>query len=32
VQAGLAGARETEERLRRDVVDFIHYVQGQGGL
>jgi len=32
VQAGRAGARETEERLRRDVVDFIHYVQGQGGL
>ncbi|MCB9591526.1 MAG: hypothetical protein H6719_02230 [Sandaracinaceae bacterium] len=32
VQAGRAGARETEERLRRDVLDFIHYVQGQGGL
>lgn len=32
VQGGRAGARETEERLRRDVLDFIHYVQGQGGL
>ena len=32
VQAGRAGARETEERLRRDVLDFIHYVQGQGGI
>jgi len=32
VQAGRAGARETEERLRRDVIDFVHYVQGQGGL
>ncbi len=32
VEAGRAGARETEERLRRDVIDFIHYVQGQGGL
>lgn len=32
VEGGRAGARETEERLRRDVLDFIHYVQGQGGL
>ncbi|MBX3270063.1 MAG: hypothetical protein KF729_07360 [Sandaracinaceae bacterium] len=32
VQAGLAGARETEERLRRDVIDFLHYIDGQGGL
>ena len=32
VQAGRAGARETEERLRRDVIDFVHYVQGQGGI
>ena len=32
VQAGRAGARETEERLRRDVVDFLHFVEGEGGL
>ena len=32
VQRGAPGARETEERLRRDVVDFLQYVRGQGGL
>ncbi|HJL18880.1 MAG TPA: hypothetical protein RMH99_24670 [Sandaracinaceae bacterium LLY-WYZ-13_1] len=32
VQRGVPGARETEERLRRDVRDYLHYVRGQGGL
>lgn len=32
VQGGVPAARETEERLRRDVRDFLHYVRGQGGL
>lgn len=32
VEGGLPSARETEVRLHRDVRDFIHYVQGQGGL
>jgi hypothetical protein len=32
VQSGVPAARETEERLRRDVRDFLHYVRGQGGL
>lgn len=32
VQRGLPAARESEERLRRDVRDFLHYVRGQGAL
>ena len=32
VQRGVPGAGEAEERLRRDVRDFIHYVRGEGAL
>ncbi|MGE0791840.1 MAG: hypothetical protein AB7S26_39565 [Sandaracinaceae bacterium] len=32
VQGGVAGAREAEERLRRDVRDYLHYVHGRGAL
>ena len=32
VQGGVAGAGDTEARLRQDVRDFLHYAQGQGGL
>ena len=32
VQSGEPGAHDAEERLRRDVRDFLHYVRGQGGL
>ena len=32
VQRGVPAARESEERLRRDVRDFLHYVRGQGAL
>jgi hypothetical protein len=32
VQAGVPGAGDAEGRLRRDVRDFLDYVQGQGGL
>lgn len=31
VQRGVTGASETEERLRRDVLDFLEFVRGQGG-
>ena len=31
VQRGVPGASEAEERLRRDVRDFLEYVRGQGG-
>lgn len=32
VERGVPAARESEERLRRDVRDFLHYVRGQGAL
>lgn len=32
VQAGVPSAGDAEGRLRRDVRDFLDYVQGQGGL
>jgi hypothetical protein len=32
VRAGSVGPREAEDRLRRDVRDFLEYVRGQGAL
>lgn len=31
VQRGAPGINEAEERLRRDLADFLEYVRGQGG-